>query len=189
MAVSTKAFEWIAVGGACLVYYLNFFLERWRHSQNSKMLRFVGFELEQSFWYTLYYLLIGIGPILLVSTAITASSGPTERTILTALPLLFVAQLLRGGAISALGNGWIMGFVWNDEWQLVERGPYRWLRHPEYIARWMDMLGFAVLIGLGTQASLLVMIILSVVTIRISRWETSKMKMDVIAKGLSNPLR
>jgi methyltransferase len=189
MAVSTKALELFAVAGACLVYYLNLAIEYRRHLQNSKMLKFAGFEIEQSLWHKLYYLLIGVGPLALVYIAISASSESMQSRVLMVLPILFVAQLLRGGAIAALGNGWIMGFVWNNEWKLVEQGPYRWLRHPEYVARWLDLLGFALLVGSSHQAAISLMAALSLLTIRICRWETAKMNIDVIAKGLSNPTR
>lgn len=51
-----------------------------------------------------------------------------------ALALFFAAQALRWWCIAALGPRWNTRVIVVPELALVSGGPYRWLRHPNYVA-------------------------------------------------------
>jgi methyltransferase len=53
---------------------------------------------------------------------------------LVALPLLAAAFALRYWVIATLGERWTTRILALPGAPLVERGPYRWLRHPNYLA-------------------------------------------------------
>lgn len=94
--------------------------------------------------------------------------GTGTRTWAGTLPFLALAAAavgLRHWAIAALGDRWtVRVFVLAAE-PLVHRGPYRWLRHPNYLAvfiehfaaplalgLWWTALGTTFLSGLGLLA-------------------------------------
>jgi methyltransferase len=53
---------------------------------------------------------------------------------LVAVAVVLLAQALRYAAVQALGKQWnVRIIVWPHE-DPVTRGPYRWLRHPNYLA-------------------------------------------------------
>lgn len=52
----------------------------------------------------------------------------------TMLALVIAAMGLRYWAVSSLGDRWTTRIVLVPEEPVVRRGPYRWLRHPNYLA-------------------------------------------------------
>jgi methyltransferase len=57
------------------------------------------------------------------------------------------AKAFKAWAIASLGTRWTYRvFVLPGE-QLVMKGPYRWLRHPNYLGVMAELLGFALLAG------------------------------------------
>jgi methyltransferase len=71
--------------------------------------------------------------------ACVLESGLAHRSIVAALawPMLVVvllAQALRWWCIATLGSRWNTRVVVVPGLALVARGPYRWLRHPNYVA-------------------------------------------------------
>ena len=52
----------------------------------------------------------------------------------TMLSLVVLSQALRWWCIGALGRQWNTRVIVVPGLPLVERGPYRWLRHPNYVA-------------------------------------------------------
>lgn len=71
-------------------------------------------------------------------------AGPAEVLLLArpwvpplaavAISLLILAQALRYWAVAALGHRWTTRVVCVPGDRLVTSGPYRWLRHPNYLA-------------------------------------------------------
>jgi methyltransferase len=57
------------------------------------------------------------------------------------------AQLLRYGAIRALGEHWNTRVLVVPAAPLVRRGPYRWLRHPNYVAVVLELLAAPLMFG------------------------------------------
>ena len=63
------------------------------------------------------------------------------------LALVVVAQGLRVWAISSLGRFWNTRIIVVPGFRPVSRGPYRWIRHPNYIAIVLEFFAVPVLCG------------------------------------------
>lgn len=63
------------------------------------------------------------------------------------LGLWLAAQGLRYSAIRALGERWSVRVLVLPGAPLVSRGPYRWLRHPNYVAVALEFLAAPLLFG------------------------------------------
>jgi protein-S-isoprenylcysteine O-methyltransferase len=71
---------------------------------------------------------------------------------------LFVAGLiLRWYAIIYLGRFFTVNVAIAEDHQVIQTGPYRWMRHPSYFGGMLMLLGFC--IAMGNLASLLVMMV------------------------------
>lgn len=51
-----------------------------------------------------------------------------------------VANVIRISAITALGEHWNVRVVDSTQFGVVTRGPYRWTRHPNYLAVFLELL-------------------------------------------------
>lgn len=83
--------------------------------------------------------------------------------------LFAAAKALKYWAIATLGERWTFRVLVPPGSTLVRRGPYRWLRHPNYVAVAAELAGFAVM----TQAAvtgvlgLMVFVLLMLARIRV----------------------
>jgi methyltransferase len=59
---------------------------------------------------------------------------PPRALFLAALALFLLAQVLRYWAIRSAGPAWNARAVVARSMSVSERGPYRWIRHPNYLA-------------------------------------------------------
>jgi methyltransferase len=66
---------------------------------------------------------------------------------LAGLALFAGAKALKYWAIAALGDRWTFRVLVPPGSRTVSSGPYRWVRHPNYIAVIGELLGFAVMVG------------------------------------------
>ena len=77
-----------------------------------------------------------------------ASSAASPGIRAVAGGAVFVAaKALKCWAIASLGTRWTFRVLVLPGVPLVTRGPYRWLRHPNYLAVVGELLGFAVVVG------------------------------------------
>jgi len=60
--------------------------------------------------------------------------GAPRPVRLAAIGLFLVAQAIRYWAIVSLGRAWNVRAVVDPAMGVVTRGPYRWIRHPNYLA-------------------------------------------------------
>jgi methyltransferase len=75
-------------------------------------------------------------------------SGPAKASLLLAGIVIFVlGKVLKVWAITSLGPRWTYRVFVLPGAPLVAHGPYRWLRHPNYLAVIAELLGFALLVG------------------------------------------
>ena len=89
-------------------------------------------------------------PWMAVMHAAFLVAGPAEVLLLARpwvpplaaamVSLLILAQVLRYWAVSALGDRWTARVVCVPGDPLVTAGPYRWLRHPNYLAVVMEFI-------------------------------------------------
>jgi methyltransferase len=102
-------------------------------------------------------------PLCFVAMAIEgAITGPSSRQVLSAgLALFGLAKALKISAISALGVRWTFRVLVPPNAPLVASGPYRLMRHPNYLAVlgeivamalivWAPIAGTAALAGFGS---------------------------------------
>ncbi len=74
--------------------------------------------------------------------------GSAPAAMLIAGVLLFVgAKALKGWAIATLGQSWTFRVIVVPGTPLVRRGPYRWLRHPNYLGVVGEFVAVAAMCG------------------------------------------
>ena len=87
-----------------------------------------------------------------------AAALPYHRTFVFAGVVLFVAGLfLRWWAIITLGRFFTLDVTIEKDHELVERGPFRMVRHPSYTGVLLAFVGLA--LSLGNWAALLVVLL------------------------------
>jgi methyltransferase len=69
------------------------------------------------------------------------------RRAIAGTVLLTAAKIFKAWAIHSLGNRWTYRVFVLPQASLVTRGPYRWIRHPNYVAVVGELVGFAVLVA------------------------------------------
>ena len=75
--------------------------------------------------------------------------------------LALAGAVLACWARKTLGDNWSVAVQLKAGHELVERGPYRWMRHPIYSGRLHAFLGTAVLIGEGRGLAALAIVFVS----------------------------
>jgi len=77
-----------------------------------------------------------------------ALAGPSPDVLLIAGFVIFVAaKILKLWAITALGPRWSYRVLVLPGLPLVSTGPYAYLRHPNYVAVFGEIAGFALMVG------------------------------------------
>lgn len=132
----------LATGGALLIMLSEMFVSR----ANERTLRTLG-AIEPPG--DVYRTMAWAYPLAFVAMgAEGAWSGPAPGASTLAGAALFVAaKALKFWAIAALGTRWTFRVLVPPDAPLVTRGPYAWLRHPNYVAVIGELAGFAVLVG------------------------------------------
>ena len=75
-------------------------------------------------------------------------AGPPPRSFVVAGLVVFAAaKAIKYWAIASLGRRWTFRVLVISEAPLVTRGPYVWLRHPNYIGVVGELLGVALIVG------------------------------------------
>jgi methyltransferase len=72
------------------------------------------------------------------------------------LTVFALAKVLKYWAIAALGPRWTFRVLVPPGAPLVARGPYRWLRHPNYVAVVGELLGVAMAMDAGVTGPIAV---------------------------------
>jgi methyltransferase len=78
------------------------------------------------------------------------------------------AKALKWWAIAALGPSWTFRVIVVPGMRLVESGPYRWVRHPNYIAVMGELLGVGLMAGAAITATLSSLLFAGLLAKRIS---------------------
>ncbi len=96
--------------------------------------------------YPLLVLLHTLFPIALVAEVLVLHARP-GRLVPLWITLLLAAQILRYAAMRTLGGRWTTRVLVLPGSSLVRAGPYRWLRHPNYVAVVIEFLAAPLLFG------------------------------------------
>jgi methyltransferase len=137
--VSSGALLAFAVGLVAIQRLLELGLSR----RNERLLRARG-AVERGQGH--YPLIVAVHCLWLLSTLVEgALRGPTLWPIPLAIFLL--VQPLRYWAIFSLGEHWNTRILVVPGAQLVRRGPYRYLRHPNYVVVVVEILTFPLIFG------------------------------------------
>ena len=137
-------------------------LETWRSRRHERALRAAG-AIEPAddvyAWIRLLY------PGLFVAmTAEGALAAPACTTLVAiGIGVFLAAKLLKWWAILSLGRLWSFYVLVLPGVPLVASGPYRWLRHPNYLAVMGEIAGVALMMRApftGTIAALLFAVLL-----------------------------
>jgi protein-S-isoprenylcysteine O-methyltransferase Ste14 len=103
-------------------------------------------------------ILVSVAAAILVTKYCPAAALRDARKFAFAGVVLFVAGLfLRWWAIITLGRFFTMDVTIEKDHELVERGPFRMVRHPSYTGVLLAFVGFA--LTLGNWAALLVILL------------------------------
>jgi methyltransferase len=75
-------------------------------------------------------------------------AGPPPRTVMMAGLVIFAAaKAVKYWAIASLGSRWTFRVLVLPGAPLVTRGPYAWIRHPNYLGVVGELLGVALMAG------------------------------------------
>jgi len=113
---------------------------------NSRRLRARGAVEHGRGHYPLLVALHVLWPLGLLAEVLGANARPWRSWPLWLL-LLLAAQGLRFAAMAALGERWTTRVLVLPGEPLLRRGPYRWLRHPSYVAVTLELVAAPLLFG------------------------------------------
>ncbi len=116
-----------------------------------------------------YPLIVGLHSLWLVSTLVEGLlRGPALPVYWpAALTLFLLVQPLRYWAILSLGDHWNTRVLVVPGAKLVARGPYRYLRHPNYVVVAVEILTFPLLFGAWITALVFTILNAAVLRVRI----------------------
>ena len=105
-------------------------------------------------------------PLSLAAEVLVLGSRPGGSWWIWAV-LWLAAQVLRYSAVTALGNRWTVGIWVLPGTPLVRRGPYRYLRHPNYVAVVTELVAASMVFGAWRTALAITVLNLLALRIRI----------------------
>lgn len=103
-----------------------------------------------------YYRMVVAFPFLAFLTAflLPRSWVPLHAT-LAGIAFIFLGFVLRTWSMRSLGRLWTKRCIYIADMPRAANGPYRFLKHPEYVARSLEGLGFILFFGLNPLSLLL----------------------------------
>jgi methyltransferase len=114
--------------------------------RNARQLEALGAREHAAGHFPLLVLVHILFPVLLVIEVLVLGARPGPAWPLW-LVLWMAAQALRYAAVRALGVRWTVRIFVLPGSPLVTGGPYRWLRHPNYVAVVIELLAAPLLFG------------------------------------------
>ena len=73
--------------------------------------------------------------------------APSSAAVLAGAAVFLTAKVLKWWAILTLGRSWTFRVIVVPGVRLVAGGPYRWLRHPNYVGVMGELVGVALMTG------------------------------------------
>ena len=163
----------LAVGGpiAALALFLGFLvlqrlMELGLSARNAARLRARGAVEHGAAHFPWFVILHTLFPIALAAEVLLLGARPGPQALVWVAVWLF-AQGLRYAAIRALGEHWNVRILVVPGAPLVRRGPYRWLRHPNYVAVVLELIAAPLMFGAWRTALLFSLANLVLLRVRI----------------------
>ena len=99
-------------------------------------------------------------PLAFAAMIVEAASagGRWPRTFAAGLTLFALGKLLKWWAILTLGPCWTFRVIVVPGMRLVDRGPYKFLRHPNYVGVALELIGVALMTGAAVSGPLAVVL-------------------------------
>ena len=86
-------------------------------------------------------------PAVFLAMIVEGAFWPDHGYVLAGAAVFFFAKCLKSWAIVSLGDAWTFRVIVRPGVALVASGPYRWLRHPNYVAVAGELVGVALMSG------------------------------------------
>lgn len=99
-----------------------------------------------------YPFMVALHALWLLSTAVEGSRSSEARLGRNALAAFLLAQPLRYWAIASLGDHWSTRILVVPGEKLVRKGPYRYIKHPNYLVVATEVLALPLIFGARTTA-------------------------------------
>jgi methyltransferase len=163
-------------GGAILLAYLTVqrLVELWWAKQNERrLLGAGGVEYGKSH----LWLLVLLHAAWLAGMWLVAYDRPVSTAFLA---LFVVLQIARFWVLETLGRRWTIRIIVVPGERLVARGPYRWVRHPNYAVVTGEIAGVPLALGLPVYALVFSILNAVVLAIRIPE-ENAALEAAVVA--------
>lgn len=93
--------------------------------------------------------------------------GPAPRVFAAGILVWGLAKALKGWAVGSLGSRWSFRVLVLPGAPLVSRGPYRWMRHPNYVAVAGELAGAAVMMAAPIAGVLFTIIFIEIMRRRV----------------------
>jgi methyltransferase len=119
-------------------------LEARRSARNENSLRAVGAREPATDVYALMQIAYPASFLAMIAEAWVRGRGVTVVAVAGAV-VFVLAKAIKYWAIATLGDRWTFRVLVPPGSQRTLRGPYRWLRHPNYIGVAGEIVGFALL--------------------------------------------
>lgn len=135
-------------------------------ARNTRRLLARGAHEHGSGHYPSLVLLHALFPLALVAEVLALDARPGRLAPLW-LALWLAAQGLRYAAMRALGERWTTRVLVLPGSPLIRSGPYRWLRHPSYLAVLIEFIAAPLMFGAWRTAMAFSLANLAVLSVRI----------------------
>jgi methyltransferase len=143
----------LALAAFLLFLVLERALELWMSARNSRRLFARGAREHGREHFPLLVALHTAFPLALVAEVLWLGARPGQLAAAWAA-LWAIAQVLRWTAMRSLGERWNTRVIVLPGAPLVTSGPYRWLRHPNYVAVAIELLAGPLAFGAWRTALL-----------------------------------
>lgn len=141
-------------------------------SKNEKWMRSQGaFEVGADHYPVMVLMHTGFFVTLLLE--VTALDRPLSPIWLVLLTIFLIAQVMRIWCLTSLGKYWNTKILVLPGADVVKKGPYRWIRHPNYLIVTVELLTLPLLFGAYFTAILFTVLNLWMLSVRIPAEENA----------------
>ena len=86
-------------------------------------------------------------PAVFLAMILEGAFFPGHALPVTGVAVFAASKIFKGWAVATLGDAWTFRVIVRRGARLVTTGPYRWMRHPNYVAVAGELVGVALMSG------------------------------------------